>query len=69
VAQVVDDRGDDGQHDALLDPQDHHRGGREQGNGELVAPAGQDAPHPGLTSMRLGGDEEDDRRQGGDPAG
>ena len=64
MAQVVDDRGDDGKHDAFLDPKDHDRGGREQGNGELVAPAGQDAPHPADVD-ELDGDEEDDRRQGG----
>ena len=59
---MVDDRGDDGKHDAFLDPKDHHRYGREQGNGELEAPAGQDAPHPGDVD-EPGGDEEDDRRQ------
>ena len=57
VAHVVDDRGDDGQHEAFLDPQDHDRGGREQGNGELEAPgdagcaAARDVDEPG-------GDEE-----------
>src|SRR5207248_9672036 len=33
VAQVVDDRDGDGKRDAFLDPQDYHRGRREQGKG------------------------------------
>ena len=64
MAQVVDDRGDDGDHDAVLDPQHHHRGRREQGHGELVAPGGQDAPHPGDID-EPDSDEEDHRRQRG----
>ena len=64
MAQVVDDRGDDGEHDAVLDAQDHHRGGREQRDGELVAPAGQDAPHPADVD-ELDRDEEHHRRQRG----
>ena len=65
MAQVVDDRGDDGERDALLDPEDHDRGRREQGDGELVTAAGQDAPQPGDVD-ELDGDEEDHRGQGGD---
>lgn len=64
VPQVVDDRGGDGQRDAFLDAQGHDRGGGEQGDGELEAPAGQDAPQPGDVD-EPDGDQEDDRRQGG----
>jgi len=64
VPQVVDDRGDDGEHDAVLDPQDHHCGRGEQGHGELVFPEGQDAPHR-LDVDEFDGDHEDHRGQGG----
>jgi hypothetical protein len=62
---VVDDRDGDGKRDAFLDPQGHDRGGGEQDDGELVAPAGQDAPHSADVD-EPDGDQEDDRRQGGD---
>ena len=62
---MVDDRGGDGKRDAFLDAEDHDRGGGEQGDGELAPSAGQDAPHPADVD-EPGGDEEDDRRQGGD---
>jgi hypothetical protein len=61
---VFDDRGDDGDHDAVLDPQHHHRGRREQGHGELVAPGGQDQPHPADID-EPDSNEEDHRRQRG----
>ena len=64
MPQVLDHRGDDGDHDAVLDPQGHHRGHREQGHGELVFPEGQDAPHPEEVD-ELDGDDEDHRGQGG----
>jgi len=64
VPQVVDDGGDDGQHDAVLDPEDDHRDGGEQGDGELVFPHGRYAPHS-LDIDELNGDHEDHRRQGG----
>ena len=62
---MVDDRDSHCEHDAFLDPEDHDRGGGEQGNHELTAPAGQDAPHPADVD-EPGSDEEDDRRHGGD---
>jgi len=53
VPQVVDDRGDDGERDAVLDPQNHHRGRRDQGHRELVFPEGQD-PVQAIISRPIG---------------
>jgi hypothetical protein len=33
---MVQDGGDDGEHDDLLDADDHHRGGGQHGHDELV---------------------------------
>ena len=64
MPQVINDRGDDGQHDAVLDAQHHHRRRREHGDGELWLPQGEDVPHL-LDVDQLGRDQEDDRGQGG----
>ena len=64
MPQVIDDRGDDRDHDAVLDPQAHDRDGGEQRHRELVPPGGQDAPQPGDVD-ELDRDQEDHRGQGG----
>ena len=64
VPQVVDDRGDDGDHDAVLDAERDHRGGGEHRDRELVPPQREDAPQL-LQVDQLDRDQEDDRGQGG----
>ncbi len=65
VPQVVHHRGQDGEHDALLDAEQHHGGGREQGHHELGPADGENATHPGNVDQ-LDADQEDDGGQCGD---